>query len=198
MKKFLMFLCAITLVFGMVGSASAIPILNDGSEIAIQLDGNGESYGTYINSGDFLFIESGNNEGNNLEAVELLVEGALGYGADEFDLTVTTSVSYSTDDGGNTGTWEANSSPDAVISFYVVKAANAYAMYFVNPAEGTGSWSTFDLWADGYGGADLEISHYTGYNSTTAPVPEPSTILLMGSGLLGLVGYNRKRFSKKS
>ncbi|MEA3241376.1 MAG: PEP-CTERM sorting domain-containing protein, partial [Pseudomonadota bacterium] len=30
-----------------------------------------------------------------------------------------------------------------------------------------------------------------------APVPEPSTILLMGIGLLGLVGYSRKR-SKKS
>jgi hypothetical protein len=33
---------------------------------------------------------------------------------------------------------------------------------------------------------------------STAPVPEPSTILLMGAGLLGLVGFNRKRFSKKS
>ncbi len=29
------------------------------------------------------------------------------------------------------------------------------------------------------------------------PVPIPSTIMLMGTGLLGLVGYNRKRFSKK-
>ena len=34
-------------------------------------------------------------------------------------------------------------------------------------------------------------------NRDAAPVPEPSTILLMGIGLLGLVGYSRKR-SKKS
>jgi hypothetical protein len=28
------------------------------------------------------------------------------------------------------------------------------------------------------------------------PVPEPSTLLLMGADILGLVGYNRKRSSK--
>ncbi len=30
------------------------------------------------------------------------------------------------------------------------------------------------------------------------PVPEPSTILLMGAGLLGMAGYGRKRMVKKS
>ena len=32
---------------------------------------------------------------------------------------------------------------------------------------------------------------------STAAVPEPSTILLLGSGLIGLVGYGRKKFFEK-
>lgn len=35
-------------------------------------------------------------------------------------------------------------------------------------------------------------------DATTAPVPEPSTILLFGAGIAGLVGYSRRRSNKKA
>jgi hypothetical protein len=36
------------------------------------------------------------------------------------------------------------------------------------------------------------------YSGDIGPVPEPSTILLMSTGVLGLVCFGRKRFRKKS
>ena len=69
------------------------------------------------------------------------------------------------------------------------------------------SWSTGDplgitIVADGaFGDGFLQLDTSTfnlNYENGTAPVPEPSTILLMGTGLLGIIGFGRKRFNKKA
>jgi len=40
----------------------------------------------------------------------------------------------------------------------------------------------------------LDISHFTGYlsDATPAPVPEPSTLILLGAGLAGVVMLRRR------
>jgi hypothetical protein len=45
---------------------------------------------------------------------------------------------------------------------------------------------------------DIRVEGATFSGEASAPVPEPSTMLLFGAGLAGLLGYSRKRSNKKA
>jgi phospholipase/lecithinase/hemolysin len=62
-----------------------------------------------------------------------------------------------------------------------------------NPNGQTGPFANYDSVHPSTEG-HLQIA---GYVASEVPVPEPATMLLLGSGLIGLAGYGRKKFFKK-
>jgi hypothetical protein len=104
-------------------------------------------------------------------------------------------------EGYESGEWTYNDpSHEYGLGFYAVKGSTEFALYFVDPSETQGKWTTRHLLTNG--GTVPEISHFVGVptggsGGDGAPnppaVPEPTTLLLLGAGLLGLGFVGRRR-----
>jgi hypothetical protein len=73
--------------------------------------------------------------------------------------------------------------------YLTAKYARFFDTFYIAGIDGS---TGIDFMGDG----KHDLSHVRLWNANPNPVPEPTTMLLFGAGLVGLAGFGRKKFKK--
>jgi hypothetical protein len=166
MKKLIIYLCSLAFGFSVAGVAGATPV---GFDLAGASGGSSQTLSGTIGSANLASALDG-NLGNQIF-----------YLADGQTQTI--------DMSGGTLNWNAKTLPDV---FTV--ARNSLTANFQDGSALVGANMT--SLPPNFPGSPLPIPSSTSPDGGTAPVPEPGTILLLGSGFIGLALYGRRRMRR--
>jgi len=215
---------AIMLFFGVTSSVWALPLWTDSpitiegttyyvSNHALASDQFNSDYYGYSSddySGYYLGTISGNTDmGQDYPLASIIRYYYFAMYAEEFEIlsafkveSEESSDSFATvgpltvswDEDLQSGLWEFDVDSSLSLGFYTVKGGDAFALYYVDPGQQSGIWTTRHLLVGNARRINHpELSHFTGVPTTIHAAPEPTTLLLLGFGLLGLGVVARQR-----
>jgi hypothetical protein len=197
MKKYLLilamfFMCAV--------NVNAVPIITIGSDTPFL--SLGDNYWTMyyfppVNPSpeDISAVVNGGGPLLLIYKQDVGVSGDTGPYASSYE----TAFQPPTDPGGATITWIEGTpyiEVDGVPAYLVVKDGKAEPTVYIFDLAALGWDGQETLTLSNFWPANGAISNVAIYDPPTA-VPEPATMFLLGSSLIGLVGYGWKKFFKK-